>query len=53
MMRVALLVLLIVNVLLFMAWRGSFGNLTGDATDPGRLARQINADQLKVMPAAK
>jgi hypothetical protein len=45
--------LILINVALLLRLVGLFPQVFGDPTDPGRIARQINPEQLHVSPARR
>lgn len=51
MRRHLLLALVVLNLLLLLRLLGVTPAVIPEPTDPGRLARQINPDQLQVSPA--
>ncbi|MGE0313308.1 MAG: hypothetical protein AB7P21_16985 [Lautropia sp.] len=51
--RWAIPALVILNVLLLLRLVGLIPQLTGDAPDPARIARQINPDQVRIVPSSR
>jgi hypothetical protein len=51
-MKLLLSLLVVANVLLFGWFRGWMAPLGGDGRDPGRIARQVEPQQIRVLPAA-
>lgn len=49
-MRIAFLVLLLVNVVLF-AWGQGYLGMPDDGSEPSRLAQQIAPEKLRILPA--
>ena len=50
-MKLALILLAVLNVALLSAWGGLFGPIGGDAREPQRLSRQVRPEQLRVVSA--
>lgn len=50
MLRYLLPALIVFNLLLFGRLLGWLPGLVGDAPDPGRIARQINPEQIRIVP---
>jgi hypothetical protein len=51
-MKLLLSLLVVANVLLFGWFRGWMAPLGGDGRDPGRIARQVQPEQIRVLPTA-
>ena len=46
-------ILVLLNLLLFLRLTGLLPQLFGDAPDPNRITRQINPDQVRIVPAPR
>ncbi len=51
MFRFLIPALIVFNLILFGRALGWLPGLIGDKPDPGRIARQVNPDQIKILPA--
>ncbi len=51
--RWAIPALAILNVLLLLRLIGLIPELTGDTPDPARIARQINPEQVRILPSTR
>lgn len=45
--------LVILNFLVFLRLVGLLPQIVGDDSDPGRIARQINPEQLRIVPPGR
>ncbi|MGE0800519.1 MAG: hypothetical protein AB7G13_16500 [Lautropia sp.] len=50
MLRYLIPALIVVNLLLFGRLLGWLPGLIGDSPDPGRIAQQVNPEQLRILP---
>lgn len=51
MLRFLIPALIVLNVILFGRSLGWLPGLVGDTPDPGRISRQVNPEQIKIVPA--
>lgn len=51
MLRLLIPVLIVVNLILLSRSLGWLPGVIGDTPDPGRLARQVNPERIKILPA--
>lgn len=50
MLRYLIPALIVLNLLLFGRLLGWLPGLVGDLPDPGRIARQVNPEQIRILP---
>ena len=50
MLRFLIPALIVVNLVLFGRLMGWLPGLVGDMPDPGRISRQVNPEQIKILP---
>lgn len=53
MLRFLIPVLIVLNLILFGRSMGWLPGLVGDIPDPGRISRQVNPEQLRIVPPPK
>jgi len=51
MLRFLIPALVVVNLILFGRSLGWLPGVVGDMPDPGRISRQVNPEQIKILPA--